>query len=316
MKSLASIALALAVLVAPQAKAEQPKEINVTYVAAPFNVPSIVMRKKGFLDAAFAAKGIKVNSHEITSGAQQIQALAGGAIDIATVLGGTSAILGRANGVDVRIVSAFSRSAGAFTIMTMPKGPTSIEALKGKAVAGPKGTTLNQLLAAALASKGMSLKDVRYLNMDIPQARQALIAGQVDAATLAGNNALAVEKAGGKAIATGKGLIDPTSVVAVNGEFLRQYRDLVETYLDAQAKALEFMAEQPEEALKLAAEEQQISLDDARKMLPLYDFSPKMTDADVAHLEADQAFMVEAGMLKKTIDVRKDLIDPMAFEAK
>ncbi len=39
-----------------------------------------------------------------------------------------------------------------------------------------------------------------------------------------------------------------------------------------------------------------------------------MTDADVKNLEADQRFMVEAGMLKKTIDVRKDMIAPMAFE--
>ena len=34
----------------------QTKAAAVSYVTAPFNVPSIVMREKGFLDEAFAAE--------------------------------------------------------------------------------------------------------------------------------------------------------------------------------------------------------------------------------------------------------------------
>jgi len=303
-------ALGVALAAAPVGAADAPETVRVTYVASPFNVPSIVMRQKGFLTEAFAAEGIAVESPEITSGAAQVQAIAAGAVDIASVMGSTSAILGAANGVDVKVVAAYSRSPKAFFVMAGGDGPKTIEELKGRKVAGPKGTTLNQLLAAALASKGMTLSDVEYVNMDLPSARAALLAGQVDAATLAGNNALAVEAAGGRVVASGEGLIAPTAVIAVRGAFLKEHPELVALYLEAHRKALAFVAARPEEALEIAARDQKISLADARRQLPWYDFSPELTDADIANLAADQAFMVEAGMLQKTIDIRADLVAP------
>ena len=312
----AGLLMALGGVTAVAHAEDAPKVIRVTYVASPFNIPAIVMREKGYLDEAFAARGIKVESPVITSGAAQIQAIAAGAIDIASVLGDTSAILGKANGVDLQVVAAFSRNPKAFTIMGKAGGPTTLEDLKGKTVAGPKGTTLNQLLAAALASKGMTLSDVKYINMDLAAARAALISGQVDAATLAGSHVPAATKAGAQMIVNGGGLIAPTSVIGVRGEFLRQHRDLVDLYMKAQQKALDFMAAHPEEALEIAAKEQKMSLEDAQGMLPLYDFSPVLTDQDVKNMESSQDFMVKAGMMQQTIDIRRDLIDPAAFASK
>src|SRR4051794_38383057 len=121
----------------------------------------------------------------ITSGAAQVQAIAAGAVDIASVLGNSSAILGRANGVDLKVVAAFSRSPRAFAILVGADGPADVPALKGRRVAGPKGTVLHQLLAAALAEHGLRLADVDQLNMDLASARAALLAGHVDAALLA-----------------------------------------------------------------------------------------------------------------------------------
>jgi len=310
---LAVASMAMALAASPLAAAEKLESIRITYVASPFNVPSIVMRAKGFLDGEFKPLSIKVESPEITSGAQQVQALAAGEVQIASVLGGSSAILGSANGVDVKVIAAYNRSPKAFSILTGKDGVADIKALKGKTVAGPKGTTLHQLLAAALVKNGMTLSDIQHVNMDLPAARAALLAGKVDAATLAGNNALAVEAAGGRILVTGEGLIEPTTVIGVRGDLIKNHPEVVKAYLSAHRKALAFMKENPEEALKLAAAEQKISLDDARRMMGWYDFSIRMTDQDVANLSADQDFMVEAGMLKKKIDIRKDMIDPSAF---
>jgi len=240
----AALALAAALPLAGAATAaEKPKTVRITYVSSPFNVPSIVMRAKGYLDEAFAPFGIKVESPEITSGAQQVQAIAAGEVDIASVLGGSSAILGKANGADVKVIAAYSRNPEAYAILAAKGGPTSVAELKDKTVAGPKGTVLNQLLAAALAANGMTLNDVNYINMDLGAARAALLAGKVDAATLAGNNALAVEQAGGHVIVNGKGLFNPTTVIGVRGAFLEEHPDLVEAYLAAHRKALEFHGE-------------------------------------------------------------------------
>lgn len=316
MKLALKIALALSLMAGTALAADKPSSVRVTYVTSPFNVPSIVMREKGFLDTAFAAKDIKVENPEITSGAQQTQAIAAGEIDVASVLGGTSAILARANGVDLKVIAAYARSRKAYYLMTGEKGISELADLKGKKIAGPKGTVLNQLLVAALAKQGLTLKDVEYINMDLPTARQALLSGQVDVATLAGANAVAVEKAGGKILADGEGYIKPTTVIAVPTKFLDEQQDLVKTYFDAHYEALKFMGENPEAALEIAAKEQKISVDDAKDQMPLYDFTPVMTEDDVKNLEADQAFMIEAGMLQadKAIDIKADLIAPIAFE--
>ncbi|WP_378945708.1 ABC transporter substrate-binding protein [Mesorhizobium sp. ANAO-SY3R2] len=318
MRTLATLALALSLVAAPALAADKPDTVRITYVSAPFNVPSIVMREKGYLDEAFAAHGIKVESPEITSGAQQTQAIAAGEIDIASVLGGTSAILARANGVDLKVISAYARSPKAYFLMTRADGPAAIADLKGKKIAGPKGTVLNQLLLAALASQGLTLDDVEYINMDLPTARAALLAGQVDVATLAGNNAVMVEQAGGKVLTGGEGFIKPTNVIAARAKFLEEHPDLVEAYFAAHRKALGFIAEHPQEALEIAAKEQKISVEEAARQMPLYDFAPAMTDADIANLGADQTFMVESGMMPKdnVIDIKADLVAPSAFTIK
>lgn len=317
MKLLTALGLALALTLGPAA-AEQPKTVRVTYVTAPFNVPSIVMRQKGFLDEAFAKFGIKVENPVITSGAQQTQAIAAGEIDIASVLGGTSAILARANGVDLKVVAAYARSPKAYFLMTRADGPAKLADLKGKKIAGPKGTVLNQLLVSALTSQKLTLNDVEYINMDLSAARAALLAGQVDVATLAGADVTVVEKAAGKALTSGDGLIKPTTVIGARSAFAEQHPELLAAYFEAHKKALEFMAKNPEEALEIAAKEQKISIEDARAQIKLYDFTPAMTDDDVANLTADQAFMVEAGMLPKAkaIDVKANLIAPSAFSLK
>lgn len=318
MKLFRNLVIAASLLAAPAFAADQPSSVRITYVASPFNVPSIVMREKGYLDEAFAAKGIKVESPEITSGAQQTQAIAAGEIDIASVLGGTSAILAKANGVDLKVIAAYARSPKAYFLMTRADGPAALADLKGKKIAGPKGTVLNQLLVAALASQGLTLKDVEYINMDLPTARAALLSGQVDVATLAGANAVAVEKAGGKPLTSGDGFIKPTTVIAARTAFLNEHPDLVQAYFDAHHKALAFMKENPEEALAIAAKEQKISVEDARAQMPLYDFTPVMTEDDIANLTADQDFMIGAEMLQKekAIDIKADLVAPSAFDVK
>jgi sulfonate transport system substrate-binding protein len=318
MKLLVSIALAAMLAFSPALAADKPKTVRITYVTAPFNVPSIVMREKGFLDEAFAPFGIKVENPVITSGAQQTQAIAAGEVDIASVLGGASAILAGANGVDLKIIAAYSRSPKAFRLMTRADGPATLADLKGKKIAGPKGTVLNQFLVAALTSQKLTLNDVEYINMDLPAARAALLAGQVDVATLAGAAAISVEKAGGKVLANGEGYIKPTSVIGARAAFLKEHPDLVAAYFAAHRKALDFMASHPEEALAIAAKEQKISIEDAKAQLPLYDFAPAMTEADVANLAEDQRFMIEAGMLPKAkaIDIKAALVAPSAFAVK
>lgn len=290
----------------------QEQTLNITYVTSPFNVPSIVMHEKGFLADKMAALNVTVNSVEITSGAKQTQAIAAGKIDIASVLGSTSAILAKANGAPVEIIGVYSRGAKAYTIMTNDKDIKTIADLRGKKVAGPKGTVLNQLLAAALDSQKLTLSDVDYLNMDLSSAKAALLSGKVNAATLAGASELEAEKAGARVLIDGAGLISPTTVIAANSDWAKQHPEIVQAYLAAHQQAVDFVINHRQEALEIAAKRQKISLADAEKQFPWYDFSGSFTQQDINNLNADQDFMLEANMLQseKKIDIRQDLIAP------
>lgn len=290
----------------------QQQELTITYVTSPFNVPSIVMQKKGFLAEKLAPLNVMVNSVEITSGAKQTQAMAAGKIDIATVLGSTSAILAKANGAPIEVIGVYSRGAKAYTIMVSNKDIKSVADLRGKKIAGPKGTVLNQLLASALASQQLQLGDVEYLNMDLPAAKAALLSGKVDAATLAGTSALDAEKSGARVLVDGDGFINPTTVIAANSNWAKQHPDLIQAYLAAHQQAVDFVKSHPQESIAIAAEEQKMTLTDAQKQFPLYNFDSYFSSQDIKHLNNDQQFMIDANMLQpsKRIDIRRDLIAP------
>ncbi len=279
-------------------------------------MPSIIMREKGFLDNEVAVYNKQVNNSVITSGAKQTQAMAAGKIDIASVLGSSSAILAKANGAPIEIIAAFSRGPKAYTVMTMDKKIKSISDLKGKKVAGPKGTVLNQLLVSALKSQGLTLNDIEYINMDIPAASAALLSGKVDAATLAGAHVIDAEKSGAVLLADGEGLINPTTVIAARSDWVKNNPELVKAYFSAHLKAIDFIKKYPDEALEITAKEQKLSLEDAKKQFLLYDFNPVLTSVDIKNLNEDQDFMIENGMLQgtKRIDIAKDLISTSVYK--
>ena len=92
--------------------AQNPASISITYVKAPLNVPSIIEKRLNSFEKEFAKDNIKVTFPEITVGSKQTEALAAGSLDFAHCLGGTSAILAAANGVDLKIIGIYSRAAG------------------------------------------------------------------------------------------------------------------------------------------------------------------------------------------------------------
>ena len=58
----------------------------------------------------------------------------------------------------------------------------SAQDLKGKTIAGPTGTNLHQLLVAYLEEAGMTIDDVNFVNMKIPDAKAALDGKSIDVA--------------------------------------------------------------------------------------------------------------------------------------
>ena len=287
---------------------DKPKEINITYVKAPLNIPSILEKQQKLFEQGFGKEGIAVNMPEITVGPKQTEAMAAGSVDFAHCLGGSSAILAAANGVDLKIVGIYSRAPKAFVVMAKSDSIKTIADLKGKKVAGPKGTILHQLLLAGLAKEGLKPSDVQFVSMDLPASLAALMNGSVDAALSAGADAMRGQESGARIIATGEGLVDATIVTAVRGEFLKKHPELVKQFVSIHRDAVEKMKKELETAYQLTAAETGLTLAMVKNMAPLYDFDFTIHPKDVQELKRTQDFLKQNGMLDKTVDIEKLII--------
>ena len=274
-----------------------------TYVTSPLNVPTIVEKEKGIFADTFADQGISVEYAELTSGADQTQALASGDVQVLYAVGATSVILSAANGADIKALNMYSRSPKAFCLYSKDDSLTSPEALKGKTVAGPVGTNLHELLVAYLATAGMTIEDVNFVNMSIPDANAGLENGSVDVAMLAGPTAYQAEKQGRHLVTNGQGLINAIIAVAVRDDFYQEHPEVIEGLMEAQNTIADFMTENPEETTELVAKSLDLDTEAVKEMEPLYDFSLELTDADREGFQRTADFMLETGMIENAVDV-------------
>lgn len=290
---------------APEKKAAAPlKDLKVTYVKQPLNIPSIVDKANQTIVKGFEKDGTKVTFPEISSGAKQTKALAAGSLDIASCLGGTSAILAASNGADVKVVGIYSRAPKAFNIMVKDPAIKTAADLKGKRVVGPKGTILHQILAAALVKEKLSLKDVEFRSIGIPAAVNALLAGEADAALVAGADVLRAQRAGARILANGEGLVNATIVIGVSGKFLKEHPETVKKYMALHQESIDFMKKNQDKAFEFTAKETGLSPEDVKLMAPWYDFSTAITAKDLKDLEETQEFLLANDMQKKKIDIK------------
>ena len=290
---------------APEKKAAAPlKDLKVTYVKQPLNIPSIVDKANQTIVKGFEKDGTKVTFPEISSGAKQTEALAAGSLDIASCLGGTSAILAASNGADVKVVGIYSRAPKAFNIMVKDPAIKTAADLKGKRVVGPKGTILHQILAAALVKEKLTLKDVEFRSIGIPAAVNALLSGEADAALVAGADVLRAQRAGARILANGEGLVNATIVIGVSGKFLKEHPETVKKYMALHQESIDFMKKNQDKAFEFTAKETGLSPEDVKLMAPWYDFSTAITAKDLKDLEETQEFLLANDMQKKKIDIK------------
>lgn len=313
-KSLISCVLALTMIVgvmtgctSKKEDLSDLKEINVTYVKAPLNVPSILQKNNELFAKEFSEDNIEVKFHEITSGPDQTNALAAGEIDFLHALGGTSALIAASNGVELKIINTYSRSPKGFMIITKDNNIKSAKDLVGKKVAGPKGTILHQILIAALKEEGYSIDDLEFINMGIPDATAALEEGSVDASLIAGPAALKAISSGSKVVTTGEGLVDGIIVTAVSSEFAEKYPEVVERFIKVEKETLEYINNNFDEAMEKVAKEVGLTLEETKELFKLYDFNLDITDSDIKSLEETQDFLIENGLQETKINVQ-DLI--------
>ena len=275
-------------------------KLTVTYVTSPLNVPTIIEKDQGIFEKEL---GVPVEYAELTSGADQTQALASGDVQVLYAVGATSVILSAANGADIKVLNMYSRSPKAFCMYSKDETLTTPENLKGKTIAGPTGTNLHELLVSYLAQADMTLDDVNYVNMTIPDAKAGLDGGSVDVALLAGATAYNAEQQGYHLVADGEGLISALIAVATTQKFYDEHPDVIEKLAAAQDEIASYMADSQDKTIETVAAALDLDVDAVKEMYGFYDFSTEITDADKEGFQKTADFMYESGMIENELDV-------------
>lgn len=285
------------------------KEVAVTYVTSPLNVPSIVEKNHSFFQENMKDSGIEtVTYSEITSGADQTQALASGDIQFLYAVGATSAILSAANGADIKIISMYSRSPEAFCLFSADDSIQSPEDLRGKTIAGPQGTILHEMLVSYLATANMTLDDVQFMNTSIPDAMAALSGGSVDCALLAGAAAYHTQESGAHLVTNGKDLVEATIVCATTQKFYDEHPEVVADFLDGHKATLEYMNENEDAVLQEAAEALDLDMQAVKDMYTYYDFDMTIRDSDIAAMQSTMEFMLNNDMIEQEVDINSMIL--------
>lgn len=205
-----------------------------------------VLRDQQIFEKAFADQGIKIQWSFFKGAGPVInEAFANGQVDLA-YLGDLAAIIGKSNGLDTRLLSATARGVKQYLGVVPGSGIKTLQDLKGKRVGIFRGTATQLSFDAALASQGLSEKDVKVINLDFSGAVAALAAKQIDASW--GGSGLTALQAKGLAELplNTRDLGGAGSVQAVligSGKFVDAHPDVVTKLLKAQQQAVAWLTQ-------------------------------------------------------------------------
>ena len=205
-----------------------------------------VLHQQQIFEKAFADQGIKIQWNYFKGAGPVInEAFAIGQVDLA-YLGDLAAIIGRSNGLDTRLLSASARDIKQYLGVVPGSGIKTLQDLKGKRVAVFRGTASQLSFDSALASQGLSEKDLKVINLDFNAAGAALAAKQIDA-TWGGANLNALQAKGLAEIPlTTKDLGGAGSVQSVlvgSGKFVDEHPEIITQLLKVQQQAVQWLTD-------------------------------------------------------------------------
>ncbi|WDY57824.1 ABC transporter substrate-binding protein [Pseudomonas sp. PSKL.D1] len=237
-------------LIALHAQAAEPQSIRIAVPdLSAGSKPSAggvvdVLRDQQLLEKEFAKDGIRIDWRFFKGAGPVInEALANGQVDFA-YLGDLAAIIGKANGLDTHVLSAGVRGVKSYLGVVPGSGIKTLQDLKGKRVAVFRGTANQLSFASALASQGLSERDLKVINLDFNAANAAIAAKQIDA-TWGLSTLLTLRERGLVELPVNsrdlKGAGSTQAVLVGTGDFIRQHPDLTARLVSAQQQAARWL---------------------------------------------------------------------------
>ena len=249
------------------AYAQTPDEVTIGYL----NLVNAQLVTKSLGLVQKEMPGVKINYVKVGGGGDMLRAIAANQVDFGG-LGNPPAAIGVARGLPIQGILVLNMLDYVESmVVRTSKNIKKLEDLEGKAIAAPFGSTTHYLLLTALADEGIDPASMKVLDLRPNDIAQAWSRGDIDAAWF-------WEPALGKVLKDDANLFLTSGIMAARGyptwdvaivmnEFANRYPDYVRKFIFAECKGIEFWLNNPAETAKIIAEELNLELDDATRMM-------------------------------------------------
>jgi sulfonate transport system substrate-binding protein len=306
----ALLLLAAAATIRP-ARAAPLDELRIDW--ATYNPVSIVIRTQGLLEKEFEKDGTKVRWVQTLGSNKALEFLNASAIDFGSTAG-SAALVARINGNPIKSIYVYSRPEWTALVTRKDTGISMVADLKGKSIAVTRGTDPHIFLVRALADAGLSDKDVKFVLLQHPDGRAALIRGDVDAWAGLDPMMAAAELEDGAVLFFRKPEANTWGILNVREEFANDHPDIVARVLKVYEQARRWALANPKELVKLLADAARIPEKVAEKQLSE---RTELTHSRIGKPQEDSILaaglaLQQAGVVAADVDVRKkvdELID-------
>ncbi|MFN2462064.1 MAG: aliphatic sulfonate ABC transporter substrate-binding protein [Candidatus Velthaea sp.] len=255
---LAGLGASAAALSAPRlARAAGVDRIGVDY--AYYNPASLLLKQNGWLEAALAKNGTKVEWVLSLGSNKANEFLAANAVQFGSTAG-SAAFLARANGRPIRTVFLYSQPEWTALVVGKNSPLKTVAELKGKRVAATRGTDPWFFLLRSLRDVNLTQRDIELVDLQHPDGRTALERGQVDAWAGLDPHMAASQVDAGSRLLYRNVKYNTYGALNVREDFLHDHPDLVAVVLQQYQRAREYAIAHPGDAVKVLADAAKIEL--------------------------------------------------------
>lgn len=240
----------------PSAPTYEPATVRVAYMP---NLGSAGSLFVGIDQGYFEELGLTVEVYQFQGGPAEIAAQASGDIDISQIGHGAHALC--IEGQAVIFQMDHTTSLSDVVVGNKSHGINTAADLKGKTVAVQAGTSSEIILQQALAKAGLTVDDIKTVEMTVDGMTTAMITGQVDAAAAWSPNTITLQDALGDNYVNLGGNADfldsaifPSSYITTT-KYAQENKDILVRFAQALNKAHDYRLANQEYMAKLLAKE-------------------------------------------------------------
>ncbi|WP_287497452.1 ABC transporter substrate-binding protein [Pandoraea sp. CB10b_02] len=268
-----------------------------------YNAQSLFEASDALRDAPYT-----VAWKQFPAGTPVIEAVNAGALDIGLQGDGPVLFLA-AQGAPVKVIGIYRDSPDSVVLLAGAHTQIkSVEDLRGKTVALTRGGWSQQLVQAALASKGLPLDSVKYSYLASVDSAAALQAGKVDATATWEPYVTRLRQAGARTVVTARGLIAAQSYLSTTQKVIDAKRELLGDFVQRYQRAREWSLADPRHIERYADVWAAKSRVDPKLAHQWFSTSriryEPLTDAAIAEAQKSVDDFVKTGTLTRSFDVR------------